>query len=190
MSLILDKTGHFVRPQHDRQAGLQINPHDFFLYSPLPVPSPRHPGSKLGRPSHPHPLHNSNFISNCTGARHFSPEVHRNPTAFISAWHLWSCIVTFIIHNSFIMRMVILMMMVFGRTGRIIPLSTPRLPMIATASPPQNHPPRHIHRQPRHLLSKRHRLAQIRKIIRKIRPSLRHNPLLNKAADFADDADF
>jgi hypothetical protein len=76
-----------------------------------------------------------------------------------------------------VIMMVMTMMMAFGRTGRIIHLSTPRLPMIATASPPQNHPPGNINRQPRHLLSKRHRLAQIRKVIRKIRP-FRHNSLL------------
>jgi hypothetical protein len=33
MSLLLDKTGHFVRIQWNREDGLQINPHDFLLYS-------------------------------------------------------------------------------------------------------------------------------------------------------------
>jgi hypothetical protein len=33
MSLLLDKTGHFVRIQRNREDGLQINPHDFLLYS-------------------------------------------------------------------------------------------------------------------------------------------------------------
>jgi hypothetical protein len=55
--------------------------------------------------------------------------------------------------------MVMIMMMVFGRTGRIIPLSTPRLAVIATTTLPQNHPPRNIHPQPRQLLPQRHGLA-------------------------------
>jgi hypothetical protein len=50
---------------------------------------------------------------------------------------------------SVIMIMVVVMMMVFGRTGRIMTLSTPRLPMIPTTALPQNHPPRNIHPQPR-----------------------------------------
>jgi hypothetical protein len=33
MSLLLDKTGHFVGIQPNREDGLQINPHDFLLYS-------------------------------------------------------------------------------------------------------------------------------------------------------------
>jgi hypothetical protein len=53
----------------------------------------------------------------------------------------------------------IMMVMSFGRTGRIINLSTPRLPMIATTTLPQNHPPRNIHPQPRQLLPQRHGLA-------------------------------
>ena len=36
MSLLLDKTGHFVRLQRNRKAGLQKNPHDFLLYSAFP----------------------------------------------------------------------------------------------------------------------------------------------------------
>jgi hypothetical protein len=33
MSLLLDKTGHFVRIQRNREDGLQINPHNFLLYT-------------------------------------------------------------------------------------------------------------------------------------------------------------
>jgi len=60
-----------------------------------------------------------------------------------------------------IMIVVVTMMMVFGRTGRIIRLSTARLPMIATATLPVNGPPGKINRQTGHLLLQRHRLVQV-----------------------------
>jgi hypothetical protein len=33
MSLLLDKTGHFVKILRNREDGIQINPYDFLLYS-------------------------------------------------------------------------------------------------------------------------------------------------------------
>jgi hypothetical protein len=40
MSLLLDKTGHFVRIQRNREDGLQINPHNFLLYAHYYYPNP------------------------------------------------------------------------------------------------------------------------------------------------------
>jgi hypothetical protein len=43
MSLLLDKTGHFVRPQSNRENGLQINPPNFLLYAHYYYPNPARP---------------------------------------------------------------------------------------------------------------------------------------------------